>query len=84
MNECRNVLSNDKVGEISEMKETRIIHSHTENYVLCVFCPSSTLSPKSMRGREECPLTVECGGWGMKCMMQSKVDGGGKPRMREC
>ena len=61
-------------GKDSEMKETRIIHSHTKNYVLC-FIPPSSLSPKSVWGRGECPLTMECGGWGMKCMMQSKVDG---------
>jgi len=77
MNECRNVLSDVKVGEISEMKETRIIHSHTKNYV-CVLSPLVSF-PEECVGEGGVSVGDECGGRGMKkCMMQSKVDGVGR------
>ena len=38
MSDCRNVLSDDKAEEISEVKKAHVIHSHTKTCV-CMLCP---------------------------------------------
>ena len=57
-----------------KMKETRIIHSHTKNYVLCVSSPLVSF-PEEDVGEGGLSIGGGMRGWGMKnCMMQSKID----------